>query len=80
MGRMVAPARSSRSVTRRRYFKPKPNPEPTPKPKPKPKPKLKPNPNQAEDRALAGPTAPAAGLCLEHVEYEAEWAASHWDK
>ena len=35
---------------------------------------------QAEDRALAGPTAPAAGLRLEHVEYEEEWAASHWDR
>ena len=34
---------------------------------------------EAEDRSHAGPTAPAAGLCLEHVEYEAEWAATHWD-
>ena len=35
---------------------------------------------EAQDRVHAGPTAPAAGLCLEHVEYECEWAASHWDK
>ena len=34
---------------------------------------------EAEDRSHAGPTAPAAGLCLEHVEYEKEWAATHWD-
>ncbi len=24
-------------------------------------------------RAQAGPTLPAAGLCLEHVEYDADW-------
>ena len=29
----------------------------------------------AVDRARAGPTAPAAGLSLEHVEYERPWAA-----
>ena len=28
---------------------------------------------EATDRARAGPTAPAAGLCLEHVEYERPW-------
>mmetsp|Transcript_31027 Transcript_31027/g.101614 ORF Transcript_31027/g.101614 Transcript_31027/m.101614 type:complete len:133 (-) Transcript_31027:234-632(-) len=27
----------------------------------------------AADRVAAGPTAPAAGLCLEHVEYERPW-------
>ena len=29
----------------------------------------------AADRVAAGPTAPAAGLCLEHVEYERPWAS-----
>lgn len=28
---------------------------------------------QATDRARAGPTAPAVGLCLEHVEYDRPW-------
>lgn len=28
---------------------------------------------EAADRSRAGPTAPAAGLCLEHVEYDRPW-------
>ena len=35
---------------------------------------------EATDRARAGPTAPAAGLCLEHVEYDSVWAPSYWDE
>jgi tRNA pseudouridine38-40 synthase len=28
---------------------------------------------KAEDRTLAGATAPASGLCLTHVEYDSQW-------